>query len=270
MNFNTDLFRAKVFHGLKNIQCHGDTLSPRYLEIAITESFGGTHVGDSAFYADGIVQSQQLSIKTRMLSPIILKTKSGRDFQSHPEKFLGPHINQKHNRYINGLEIVQRRQQLNLENDSTASPIDVGRETLAGFEKNIAESVARYNVVDTYEIICVHGYDRTNQNYIAGLFWKQHEPLNYSTISWARENHSVVGYVSDNGIMKKICERINGNAKREATCFKEYKDLTKYQCSVNIKVPLPDPWVFDLNALLAEIELKTTGNLTKMVECAII
>ena len=57
---------------------------------------------------------------------------------------------------------------------------------------------------------------------------------------------------------KKICERIDGNSKREATCFKEFKDLTKYKNSANIKLPLPDPWKFDIVAILEEIYLKET------------
>lgn len=256
IQLDLDLLKAKVFHGLKSIQSKGDTLAPRYLEVAICESIGCTHVGDSAFYADGIRDDFQISVKTRMINPHQLKTKEGRDFQSHPNKFLGPQVNQKHNKWINGLEIVQRRQQLNLKNDSTAKPDIVGKETLSGFRSNILESLNKYQVNKTYELIGIHGYDKTNKYYLVSLYWKEYEFLNSSKIKWIRETNGVSGYLEVDGILKKVCERINGNSKREATCFKEFKDLTKYSCSANIKLPLPDPWQFDKTTILEEIYLK--------------
>jgi hypothetical protein len=256
MKPNTDLLRAKIFHGLKSLQCTGDRLQPRFMEIAICESFGCQHVGDSAYYADGVTADTQVSVKTRSLVPVVMTRQLGRDFQSHPEKFLGPQVNKKQNRWTYGLEIVQRRQQLDLENDSTADPVIVGQKTLDGFQRNIDDSTTKYNTSNTYEIIGVHGYDRTEKFYIVSVFWKEHEPLDHHSIQWRREGSGVSGYINDNGVMKKICERVNGNAKREATCFKEYKDLTKYTEFVNIKVPIPEPWNFDQHAILTEINLK--------------
>jgi hypothetical protein len=58
----------------------------------------------------------------------------------------------------------------------------------------------------------------------------------------------------------KVCERINGNAKREATCFKEYKNLTKYNCSANLSLPIPEPWEFNKENILTEINLKEISN----------
>lgn len=251
-----DLLKAKIFHGLKSLQSVGDTLEYRYLEVTICESFGFLHVGDSAYYADGIKDSNQLSVKTRMINPHFLKTKEGRDFQSNPEKFLGPQINQKQNKWTNGLEIVQRRQKLNLKNDVTAKPDVVGKETLDGFLLNINQSSEKYKTSNTYEVIGVHGYDKTKKYYIVSLFWKQYEFLDHTKIKWVREGYGVSGYIDVDGTLKKVCERINGNAKREATCFKEYKDLTKYVLSANIKLPLPDPWKFDKKSILEEIFLK--------------
>jgi hypothetical protein len=51
----------------------------------------------------------------------------------------------------------------------------------------------------------------------------------------------------------EVCERVTGNAKREATCFKEFKNLNKYRYSVNIEVPIPDPWDFNQTIILTEI-----------------
>lgn len=256
IQLDIDLFKTKVFHGLKSLQCIGDTLEPRYLEIVICESFGFKHVGDSSYYADGIKNDNQISVKTRMINPHVLKTKEGRDFQSNPEKFLGPQVNQKLNKWTAGLEIVQRRQKLDSINDSTEEPETIGKETLEKFLLNINESHAKYQTCNTYEIIGVHGYDPTKKYYLVSLFWKEYQPLDYSKIQWLREGYGVSGYSTINGVQQKICERVNGNAKREATCFKEYKNLIEYNCSVNIKLPLPEPWKFDKNAILEELNLK--------------
>jgi hypothetical protein len=256
MNIDNDLFKSKVYHGLKSLLSPGDTLPPRFLEISICEAFGCVHVGDSTFYADGVNDDIQLSVKTRMISPHILKTKSGRDFQSHPDIFLGPHQNVKQKKWTAGLEIVQRRQQLEVKNDSTASPDKIGKLTLEGFNKNITESYKKFNTLSSFEVIAVHGYSSDRQCYLVSLFWQEYNPLNLEEIVWSREGASVAGYSIVDGVSKKVCERINGNAKREATCFKEYKDLTKYTCSASIKLPLPDPWQFDKDTILAEINLK--------------
>lgn len=255
---NTDHLRARLFHALKSLQTKGDTIEPRALELFICESFGFQHVGDAKYYADGVSPVAQLSAKTRMVNPHILKTKDSRDFQKHPDMFLGPHHNVKQDKWTNGLEIVQRRQQLDLLNDSTADAKVVGEKTLAGFEHNILESQNKYQTTETYEAIAVHGYDHSGKFYILSLFWKDLELLDADKIDWQREGSSVCGYQNIDGVPKKICERINGNAKREATCFKEYKDLRRYQNSVDIKVPIPDLWAFDREQILLEIDSQQT------------
>ena len=195
-------------------------------------------------------------IKTRMINPHVLKTKSGRDFQTHPSKFLGPHQNVKQNKWTAGLEIVQRRQQLDFKNDSTESAKKVGLATLTGFSNNINESYKKYGTTSSYEVIVTHGYNPSSSAYLVSLFWQEYTPLDPNTITWIREGSSVAGYSVTNNVAKKVCERINGNAKREATCFKEYKDVTKYTHTASISLPLPEPWEFDQTAILAEINLK--------------
>lgn len=256
MILDQDLLKAKIFHGLKNLLSKEDTLPPRFLEIAICEAFGYTHVGDSTFYADGIKQKSQMSVKTRMINPHLLKTKTGRDFQTHPSLFLGPHQNVKQDKWTAGLEVVQRRQKLDFKNDSTELPKKIGIATLLGFETNIQESYKKFNTDVSYEVIVVHGYNRTRTHYIVSLFWQEYKVIDASIITWVREGYGVAGYLTIDGVAKKVCERVNGNSKREATCFKEYKDLTKYNSSASIKLPLPDPWEFDKDNILAEINLK--------------
>ena len=265
MNFDNDFFKAKVFHGLKSLLSAGDTLPPRFLEIAVCDAFGFKHVGDSTFYADGVSGTNQISIKTRMINPHVLKTKIGRDFQSHPTMFLGPHQNVKRKKWTAGLEIVQRRQQLDFKNDSTELPEKVGISTLLGFQNNVKESYKKYNTTTSYEVIVTHGYNKNKSAYIVSLFWQEYKPLDSKKITWVREGSSVVGYADVDGTSMMICERINGNAKREATCFKEYKDLTKYICSANISLPVPDPWEFNKETILAEINLKEKLNVKSIL-----
>lgn len=256
MKLNTTLLEARVYHALKSLPIKGETIEPRTLEIAICESFGMKHVGDSAYYADGVKNNIQASVKTRMINPHILKTKEGRDFQSNPTRFLGPQQNKKQDKWIYGMEIVQRRQQLNLKNDSAADPNDVGKLTIQGFLENVQESAKKYNTDTTYEIIGIHGYDKTNSNYLISLFWKEYEALDPEKITWIREGYGVSGYIRVNGIDKRICERVNGNAKREATCFKEYKNLLEYKDTVHLSIPIPDLWPFDLALIESEIRSK--------------
>lgn len=260
MNFDNNLFKARIYHGLKSILTPGDTLPPRFLEYSICEAFGMNHVGDGNFYADGYLNDIQISVKTRTLTPHVLKTKAGRDFQTNPAMFLGPHQNVKQNKWTAGLEIVQRRQQLDFKNDSTESAKKVGIATLKGFQDNVDESYKKYNTSKSYEVISVHGYNRNKTSYIVSLFWQEYNPVDPSKITWVREGASVAGYADINGVLQKVCERINGNAKREATCFKEYKDLTKYTHSAGIKLPLPEPWKFDKDNILAEINLKENSH----------
>jgi hypothetical protein len=256
MNFNNDLFKARIYHGLKSIFTPGDTLPPRLLEFAVCESFGVKHTGDSKDFADGFCNDIQLSVKTRQLTPHVLKTKIGRDFQTNPAMFLGPHQNVKQNKWTAGIEIVQRRQQLDFKNDSTEPAKKNGVATLKGFQDNIEESYKKYKTSVSYEVIVVHGYNRNNSSYIVSVFWQEYVPVDASKISWTREGVCVAGYVEIDGVLQKVCERINGNAKRESTCFKEYKNLTKYNCSASISLPLPDPWEFDKDNILTEINLK--------------
>jgi hypothetical protein len=71
MKINADLLRARIFHSLKSLPLQGDTLEPRLLEIIICEAFGAQHVGDSKYYADGILDHRQISVKTRKMNPHI-------------------------------------------------------------------------------------------------------------------------------------------------------------------------------------------------------
>jgi hypothetical protein len=222
-------------------------------------SFGMDHVGDGNYYADGVGKDIQASIKTRMMNPHVLKTKDGRDFQSHPDKFLGPQVNQKHDRWTAGVEIVQRRQALDFD-DIAASAEQVGRASLEGFQKNVDESINRYNVTHSYEIIAIHGYSSDLKSYKVSLFWQPYQHLDPEVIEWQRVAYGVWGLVDVGGKKHRIMERINGNAKREATCFKEYKDLTKYSNLADIAVPIPSAWEFNETNLLAEIKAKANNN----------
>lgn len=260
MNLNINRFKAMIYRGLQCRMKKDDRLEASFLEFAICEGFGFENVGSSSLYADGIKDDIQLSVKTRALEPNVLRKKESRDFQSHPNKFLGPKYTMKHNKWTNGIEIVQRRQEIAVKDDQTADAKIVGEQTLLGFLSNVNVSSKRYNTPITYEVIGIHGFNKTKTSYIFSLFWKEYEPLDPSKISWTRENKSVTGYMNIDGVSKKVCERINGNSSREATCYKEYKDLTKYEFSATIKLPIPDPWEFDEDAILAEINLKEKEN----------
>jgi|688.fasta_scaffold173263_2 hypothetical protein len=250
---NTAHLEARIFHGLKSLFNLEDTLPPRYLEYAICQCFGLKHVGDGNFYADGYVDNIQASIKTRMFNPDILKTQKGRDFQTHPDKFLGPHQNVKQNKWTAGVEIVQRRQALDFD-DITADATQVGIETLKGFHSNINESHRKYNTDITYEIISTHGYNHNRTCYIMNVYWQEYQLLDPVGINWIREGYGVSGYITVEQNLHKIVERVNGNAKREATCFKEFKNLTKYKHSVSIEVPIPEQWNFNQEKILTEIQ----------------
>lgn len=259
IDLNETHLRARVYHGLKSLLENGDTLSPRFLEHAICMSFGMDHVGDGNYYADGVKDAVQASIKTRMINPIIRKRVDSSDFASDPARFLGPQVNQKHDRWTGGLEIVQRRQALDFD-DIVADAETVGRASLIGFQKNVDESSARYNAEHSYEIVAVHGYGKDNNTYKVSLFWQPYEHLNPDNIEWERVHYGVWGLMKVGDKKHRIMERVNGNAKREATCFKEYKDLTKYSNSATIVVPVPKQWEFNEEQLLAEIEAKANNN----------
>ena len=247
-----DHLTARVFHGLKSLFNPDDTLPPRYLEFTICKSFGLDHVGDGNFYADGYSGDVQVSIKTRRINPEVLKTKTGRDFTTHQDRFLGHQYNKKQDKPTGGLEIVQRRQALDFD-DIAASPEQVGKATLEGFQSNVNESYKRYGTKLSYEIVGVHGYNHDKTSYIMSLFWQEYEPLDYNNITWVSEGYGVSGYSMINGVKYKVCERINGNSKREATCFKEFKNVINYKHSIDIEVPIPDPWNFNQTAILKEI-----------------
>ena len=251
MKCNIDRLRARIFHGLKSLLSEGDTLPPRFLEVAICESFGLDHVGDGNFYADGVKDKMQASIKTRMMNPHVLKRKQGRDFQTDPAMFLGPKQNKKHKKFWAGLEIVQRRQALPFK-DATAAAVKIGTSTLEAFQTNIKESFEKFGTDKSYEIVGVHGYS-VEGDYIVSIYWHEYSPIDPTTIKWTKEGYGVTGYAKVGDQSMVVCERINGNAKREATCYKDYKKLTKLPNSIHIKVPLPTPWSFDEAAILKEL-----------------
>lgn len=255
LSCNTQLLRAKIFHSLKCIANKGETLQPRLLETLICEVFDFSHVGNDIYFADGVKDNIQISIKTRTLEPIVLKTKPGRDFQSHPEKFLGVKRNKNYDKCKGGLGIVQRRQRLSID-DTTATPDDIGHAVVSAFHENIVHSYSKFGTDATYEIIAVHGYDSTQKYYIMDVYWQEYQELAPGMIKWEREGQSIVGSVVMDGLDHIIAKRIDGNATRESTCFKEYKNLLRFGNSVKVRVPVPDHWAFDLATLLAEMQAK--------------
>jgi hypothetical protein len=257
-------FLGKLVYRLKCLTLPGDVLQARELEIIICEAFELNHVGDSNRLADGIKGNIQVSIKTRNPSPVKLKKSvdgnpPGRNFQSHPKQFLGPHYNKKQNKWTGGIEFVQRRQALYFD-DLQASPSEIGVETLKQFIDNIKESFKKYNTCVSYEIIVVHGYDQTGTRYLVSIFWKEYEHIDPLQVDWIREGYGVSGYVNVGQEKHKITERVNGNVKRQGTCFKEFRDLTKYKDYVNINIPVPKLWGYDQKEMLAEIDLNEKLN----------
>lgn len=257
---DADQLSARVFHGLKSVLTAQDTLPPRFLEYTICQSFSLQHVGDGNFYADGIGNNTQASIKTRTVMPQIRVRKPSRTFVTDPAIFLGPQYNEKQQRWTGGLEIVQRRQALPFD-DIAAPPEQVGTATLQAFEDNVRESATRYSVAYSEEIICAHGYTADWKSYCLSLYWQPYQYHDATKLTWRREGSGVSGYVTLDGGLHRVVERVNGNAKREATCFKEFKNLLKYSNSLTVQVPVPDPWAFDQTQILAEIRyLKETQN----------
>jgi len=258
MNCDVEQFEARIFHDLKSLLTEGDTLPPRYLEVVACDVFGLTHVGDGNFYADGIKDDVQASVKTRMINPEQLKRiKSGRDFVTHPEKFLGPKQNKKQKKSWAGLEFVQRRQTIDKESGSSARRI--GLLTLRGFRQNIAESKRKFSVKKTYEILVIHGYNWRRDRYLVNMYWQELAIPATKNIVWKHDAGGVNGIVVNNGQRQIVMHRVRGGAPREATCFKEYKDPTKYQHSVSISVPIPDKWHLHKEKILNEIQhLKET------------
>ena len=206
---------------------------------------------------DGADADENASLKLlNLLKP--LKNTKKKDFQNDPKKYLGPQYNKKQKKWWGGVEIVQRRQKLDFD-DTTAEPSAIGIATLAGFQSNIEQSYKRYNTKETFEIVCVHGYDHTKKSYIMSVFWQEYQLLDPTKITWAKESGNVKGYSAVDETLHIIAERIKGNSSREGTCFKEYKDLTKYTNSISIKLPIPEQWEFDQARILHEIT-NLTGN----------
>ena len=252
MEFDKNLFEARIFHGLKSLFEPGDTLPPRYLEHTICRAFGMKHVGDGNFYADGIKGSIQASIKTRMLNPVVLKRQcSGRDFLTHPDKFLGMQTNAKQKINWAGLEFVQRRQEIS--NESSSSPRRTGLLSLRGFRENIVESYRKFGTDTSYEILCTHGYNWRRDRYIVARFWQEYATPKTKDIIWGKDSNGIYGSTLIDGVLQRIIYRVRDGSRREATCFKEYKNPTKYKYSATIEVPIPDPWPFDQTQILAEI-----------------
>lgn len=261
MKCDVEHFEARIFHGLKSLLTEGDTLPPRYLEMVACRAFNLNHVGDGNFYADGVGDNIQVSVKTRTLNPEILKTKSGRDFNTHANKFLGERQNKKQAKSWAGMEFVQRRQEI--ANEHSLSPRQIGRRTLVGFLKNIKESKNKFKVDTTYEILLIHGYNWKKNAYLVNMYWQELELPNFKDITWVQNSNGVDGLV-DNQI---VMHRVRGGAPREATCFKEYKNPTKYKHSVSISVPIPELWPFDKQKILAEIkDLKDSQSVPNLFE----
>lgn len=260
MKFNKNLFEARIFHGLKSLFEAGDTLPPRYLEHAICQALGMKHVGDGNFYADGVNANIQASIKTRMLNPTVLKREhSGRDFLTHPDKFLGVQKNYKQGIYWAGLEFVQRRQEI--PNEGTSSPRRTGLLSLRGFRQNMAESYRKFGTDTSYEILCVHGYNWQRNRYAVSVFWQEYKTPATKEIVWGKDSNGIYGSKLIDGELQRIMYRVRDGSRREATCFKEYKNPTKYKYSATIEVPIPDPWHFDQQQIVAEINnLKEAQN----------
>ena len=250
---DVEAFEARIFHGLKSLLTAGDTLPPRYLEVVACNVFGLTHVGDGNFYADGVKNNIQASVKTRMMNPEQLKRiESGRDFVTHPKKFLGPKQNVKQNKTWAGVEFVQRRQ--TIDNEPGSSARRIGLLTLRGFRQNIAESKKKFAISKTYEILVIHGYNWQRNRYLVNMYWQELELPPTKDIVWEHDAGGVNGIVNVDGRPQIVMHRVRGGAPREATCFKEYKDPTKYQHSVSVSVPIPDQWHFDKEKILAEIQ----------------
>lgn len=253
MDINQELLSALVFHNLKSLLSTGGKIEPKVLEHVACQSFGLRTVGGKNLWADGVNEHVQASIKTRYITP---KIKAKKTFQTDPDKFLGYQFNHKQKTVTAGIELIQRRQVV----DESKSPKDIGTETINRFLDNVEQSRVYYDVDSSYEVILVHGYDCNSKHYLVSVYWQEYKPLNPKKLIWAAEKGCVVGYESqkfESGVQNvKMCLRYNGNVNRLATNFVEYKNPAKYTNSVNVSIPLPDAWEFDLEKTLAEIDRK--------------
>jgi hypothetical protein len=241
---------ARIFHGLKSLLVEKDTLPPRYLEYVLCEAFGLRHVGDSNDYADGVDSTCQASVKTRMLSPEIKKS-TVKDFATHPDKFMGVSQNKKQGWRWPGLEFVQRRQEI--PNEETVSADYIGKKSVWGFMKKIVKSKRKFKVKKTYEILLVHGYNWKYNRYMVNVYWEELSFPKFNSITWQRTRDGVNGCIDIDGLPHIVMHRVRGGLKRQGTCFKEFKNPTKYKHSVNISVPIPERWPFDKTTVLAEL-----------------
>ena len=253
LKFNIDWFRARLYHNLRSLILTGDKLDSRTLEIELTRALGMEHQGDSNHHADAVGGDVAVSIKTLVLKPHILKhAEKSRDFHTNTEKFIGSNYSRKHDLWTNGIEVVQRRQALDMD-DVNASAEEVGRATLAGFKESQDISHARYGTKHTYEVIAVHGYNRTKDEYLTSVYIDEYKPPNADTMDWRRTISGVDGYQLIDGKYTKVMSRTNGNCPRHATCYKEYKNLIKYTNVTHMAVPIPKQHDFDEAAITKEI-----------------
>lgn len=258
---NNQLLMALTFHNLKSLLSTGSKIEPKVLEHIVCACFGLRPVGGKNFYADGVNENVQASIKTRYITP---KPKSGMTFQTNPDIFLGYQFNHKQKTVTAGLELIQRRQVV----DETKSAKEIGTETIKRFVDNITQSREYYHVKQSYEVIVVHGYACDHKHYLVSTYWQEYQSLDPKKLHWVTEKGCVVGYQShefESGAQNvKMCLRYNGNVNRLATNFVEYKNPTKYKNSAHVSIPLPDAWEFDLEKTLAELNQKEKNYATSL------
>jgi hypothetical protein len=89
---------------------------------------------------------------------------------------------------------------------------------------------------------------------MVNVYWQEQSLPKIKDITWEHEAGGVNGYVTIDGKSQIVMHRVRGGASREATCFKEYKDPTKYSYSVSISVPIPESWPFDKEKILTELK----------------
>lgn len=279
ITLDKDEFIALVYHWLKSRFDDNDSLNPKTLEQIVCKSFGLKNIGKKNQWGDGFKGVTVASVKTRKLDPKILKKEIWKncDFTTQPDKFLGIQYNEKQKKYHSGIQLTQRRQEIDVKNDRTAPADEVGRKTIEGVQKHIDASHKKNNTTQAVEIITVHGRG-IDGTYKVGIYWDDYQLPDPNSLIWTREKNCVVGtekrtfaneappYVM---ITKdvKVCERVNGNAKHTATCFNEYRDPTKYKHSEIISVPIPEQWPYDRSAILSEINnLKGTNDATVLFD----
>lgn len=259
MNIDQNLLRARTHYYLKSLLTADSKLEPSTLEHMACEVFGLKRVGEQNDFADGVNDRSQASIKTRFLKPTKTKT-----FQSYPDHFLGYQFNHKQQTVTNGIELVQRRQVVDESQDAKK----IGAETIQKFVDKIGESRTKYGVTTSYEVILCHGYSWDRKTYLVSVFWQPYQALDAKLLDWRREKNCVAGYEKhffEEGYRDvKMCLRYNGNIARMATNFIEYKNPTKYQYSCHVQVQTPQPWPFDYEATLAELDLKDSDHATNL------